>query len=107
MKRWRRRTLRYHEENERIERWLAAIEAVAPDDCALAVEIAKAQRLVKGYGDTHERGWANFSRLMARVDTLKGRREGAQIFARLQAAALADEEGAALATALTQLDAMT
>jgi len=107
MKRWRRSTLRYQEENERIERWLAEIEAVAAANYALAVEIARAQRLVKGYGDTHERGWANFSCLMARVGGLKDRRDGAQILARLQAAALADEEGAALATALAQLDAMT
>jgi indolepyruvate ferredoxin oxidoreductase beta subunit len=107
MKRWRRRTLRYQEENERVEKWLGEIEATAPVNYALAVQIARAQRLVKGYGDTHERGWANFSRLMARVDALTGRREGAEVFAQLQAAALADEEGAALAAALAQLDAMT
>jgi indolepyruvate ferredoxin oxidoreductase beta subunit len=60
LKRWRRATLRYQIENARIERWLADIEILAVAHYELAVEVARAQRLVKGYGDTHERGWRNF-----------------------------------------------
>src|SRR5262249_35662998 len=60
LRRWRRGTLRFHQENSRIEAWLARIGSLAPDNYQLAVELAKAQRLVKGYGETHERGWRNF-----------------------------------------------
>ena len=57
LKRWRRGTLRFHEENARIESWLARTETLAADNYLVAVQLAKAQRLVKGYGETHERGW--------------------------------------------------
>src|SRR5262249_17983576 len=55
LRRWRRGTLRFHEENGRIESWLARLESLAADNYLVAVELAKAQRLVKGYGETHER----------------------------------------------------
>lgn len=103
LKRWRRGTLRYREENERIEHWLRRIAALAATNYPLAVEVAKAQRLVKGYGETHERGWKNFSTLMARVDDLAAMPDAAALFARLQAAALADEEGKALARELAEI----
>lgn len=103
LKRWRRGTLRYQEENQRIEQWLGRIEALAATHYALAVEVARAQRLVKGYGDTHERGWRNFTALMGKVDELASRPDGAAVFARLHTAALADEEGKALARELAEI----
>ena len=106
LKRWRRGTLRYHEENERIEQWLQRIEALAGTNYGLAVELARAQRLVKGYGDTHERGWKNFTALVAKLDELASRADGAEVFARLQAAALADEEGNALARELAEISSV-
>jgi indolepyruvate ferredoxin oxidoreductase beta subunit len=106
LKRWRRGTLRFHEENERIEQWLLRIEGLAATNYALAVELARAQRLVKGYGDTHERGWRNFSALVDKLDELAPRPDGAAVFARLQAAALADEEGKALARELAEISSV-
>lgn len=106
LKRWRRGTLRFHEENERIEQWLERIGGLAATNYALAVELARAQRLVKGYGDTHERGWRNFSTLVAKLDELAPRPDGAAVFARLQAAALADEEGKALARELAEISSV-
>jgi indolepyruvate ferredoxin oxidoreductase beta subunit len=103
MKRWRRGTLRYHEENARIEDWLARIERLAATDYALAVELARAQRLIKGYGETHERGWRNYTRIVAQLDKLAQRKDGAAVLARLQDAALADEEGKMLAAQLAQV----
>jgi indolepyruvate ferredoxin oxidoreductase, beta subunit len=103
LKRWRRGTLRFHEENARIEQWLERIGGLAATNYALAVELARAQRLVKGYGDTHERGWRNFSALVDKLDELAPRSDGAAVFARLQAAALADEEGKALARELAEI----
>jgi len=106
LKRWRRGTLRFHEENARIEQWLGRIERVAATNYALAVELARAQRLVKGYGDTHERGWRNFSALVDKLDELAPRADGAAVFARLQTAALADEEGKALARELAEISSV-
>jgi indolepyruvate ferredoxin oxidoreductase beta subunit len=103
MKRWRRGTLRYQEENARIEQWLERIARLAIDHYALAVELARAQRLVKGYGETHERGWRNFKALVERLDALAARPDGPALFARLQEAALADEEGKTLARELAAI----
>jgi indolepyruvate ferredoxin oxidoreductase, beta subunit len=103
MKRWRRGTLRYQEENARIEDWLARIERLAARDRALAIELARAQRLIKGYGETHERGWHNYTRILEKLDKLAARSDGAAILARLQEAALADEEGKMLTAQLAMV----
>jgi indolepyruvate ferredoxin oxidoreductase, beta subunit len=103
MKRWRRGSLRYAQENARIEQWLGRIEGLAVRNYALAVELARAQRLVKGYGETHERGWRSFCALVAQLDVLATRPDGAMVLAQLQTAALADEEGAALAKELAAI----
>ncbi|HEY5102410.1 MAG TPA: indolepyruvate oxidoreductase subunit beta family protein [Steroidobacteraceae bacterium] len=103
LKRWRRGTLRYQTENARIEGWLAQIEQLSSVNPALAVEVARAQRLIKGYGDTHERGWRNFSALMNQLGQLQNMPDGAATLARLLQAALADEEGVAFARELAML----
>jgi indolepyruvate ferredoxin oxidoreductase beta subunit len=105
LRRWRRGTLRYQEENARIEDWLGRIERLSKENYALAVELARAQRLVKGYGETHERGLRNFTALVERLDSLAARADGAAVLGRLQKAALADEEGQALARELAALTA--
>jgi indolepyruvate ferredoxin oxidoreductase beta subunit len=102
-RRWRRGTLRFQEENARIEAWLGRLATLAPADYALAVELAKAQRLIKGYGETHERGWRSFCTLVEQLERLRTHADGAQRLARLQEAALADEEGTALARELAAL----
>jgi indolepyruvate ferredoxin oxidoreductase, beta subunit len=105
LKRWRRRTLRYVEENGRIEAWLGRIERLAPAHHDLAVELARAQRLIKGYGETYERGWKSFTALLSRLEALAARTDGAAVLARLHEAALADEDGKALAKELDGLPA--
>jgi len=102
-KRWRRSTLRFQEENARIEEWLRRIENLAADHYSLAVELARSQRLVKGYGETHERGWRNFKSLVAQLEFLAARSDGAVLLSRLQDAALADEEGQTLAREIAAL----
>ena len=72
----------------------------------LAVEIAECQRLVKGYGDTHERGLANFERIMQFIDRAAGRAGLAAQVRRLRSAALADEDGREFDTALEELAAV-
>jgi indolepyruvate ferredoxin oxidoreductase, beta subunit len=103
LRRWRRGTWRFRLENSRIEAWLAAIRERATTHYALAVELARAQRLIKGYGETHERGWRNFSALREQLEHLAGRADGATLLSRLQEAALADEEGVALAQEIAAL----
>ena len=73
LRRWRRGTLRYREEDARIRDWLARIDALAAVDYDLAVEVAANQRLVRGYGDTHARGLSGYARLLAAAERLAGR----------------------------------
>jgi indolepyruvate ferredoxin oxidoreductase beta subunit len=103
LRRWRRGTWRFREENARIEAWLGAIAKHAPTRYELAVELARAQRLIKGYGETHERGWRNFCALGEQLELLAARPDGAALLLRLQEAALADEEGATLAREIAAL----
>lgn len=94
LRRWRRGTLRYGDEQRAIESWLKRIVDTGRASPQLAVEVAKCQRLVKGYSETHERGARNFAKLMAAID-----RAGATIAPAtvrdLRDAALADEAGIA------------
>jgi indolepyruvate ferredoxin oxidoreductase beta subunit len=105
LRRIRRGSLRFGVETGRIADWLARVEALAARDPALALEVARCQRLVKGYGDTHARGWRNFERLMQAVDRLPPGALGAAGLRGLRDAALADEGGSALAAAIARLDA--
>jgi indolepyruvate ferredoxin oxidoreductase beta subunit len=107
LKRWRRLTLRFQEENARIEEWLGRIEQLAAEHYSLAVELARAQNLNKGYGETHERGWRNFTALVGQLEFLATRSDGAALLSRLQDAALADEEGQALACEIAALKSAT
>jgi len=95
LKRWRRGTLRFAVETQRIEQWLLQIAQAAAINPGVAVELARCQRLVKGYGDTHARGLGNFETLMAAAQ-----RAGATLapatLRELRDAALADEHGHAL-----------
>jgi indolepyruvate ferredoxin oxidoreductase, beta subunit len=102
----RRFTLRYAVEQGRIDDWLKGIGASAGASYAFALELVRCQRLLKGYSDTQERGWRNFSRIMAFAATLQPSDGNAQQLARLQAAALADEEGKALRDTFSELAAL-
>jgi indolepyruvate ferredoxin oxidoreductase beta subunit len=95
---WRRSSLRFQTENAKIEAWLGQIQHAARFDYNLAVEIAQLQRLVKGYGDTYERGWRNFSLISEMAPELS-----ASGVATLREAALADDQGTALTAAIREL----
>ena len=99
----RRSTLRYKTETAAMEKWLATVEAVAATDYDLAVEIAECQRLVKGYGETHERGTASFKRIMDTLDDLRNQPHAATRVRELREAALADEQGEALGATLKKV----
>jgi len=101
LRRFRRTSLRFAVEDARIEDWLAEIARVAAINPALAIEVAQCQRLVKGYGDTHARGWSSFTTLMA-VVARAGAGLAPATLAELRDAALADERGLALNAALAR-----
>ena len=89
-------SLRFQVEQQRIDDWLTRIEQLAPTQPALALEVARAQRLVKGYGDTHARGWQSFQRVLAKLPQLRAMPQGDKKLQALSQAALADDSGQAL-----------
>jgi len=101
LKRWRRGTLRFQQENTRIEDWLVRIARAARLNPQLATEVAHCQRLVKGYSDTHARGTRNFELLMDVVQR-GGSRLAPATLRELRDAALADERGDQLRNALAR-----
>jgi indolepyruvate ferredoxin oxidoreductase, beta subunit len=103
LKRWRRSTLRFSLENAAIEKWLAEVIRVAADSYEFAFELAQCPRLIKGYGDTHERGMRNFQAIMAELPNIESRADAPQLLAQLRDAALKDDSGRALANAIEEL----
>ena len=103
LKPWRPMSYRYREEQQLIERWLALVAEAGRRDPALAFEVAECARLIKGYGETHRRGKANF---LAIIDALVENPATTDISEQRKAirtardAALADPEGKALGTTL-------
>ena len=65
--------------------------------------MAECARLIKGYGDTHERGLKNFNAIMSAMQ--RNPQDGglARLVRTLRVAALADEDGRALAQQLSAI----
>ncbi len=103
LKRWRRASLRFKAEQERLEAWLDAIRAIAERDVALAAEVAELRNLVKGYSDTHARGLANYTAIMSVLPKLTGSGAAGEL-AKLRKLALMDDTGARLAEAIAALE---
>ncbi len=100
---------RYAQEQVQIESWLGLIAQTARQSGPLALEIAECARLIKGYGDTHARGLANYTAIEARVilPALAGHIPIAcatDAVASARAAALIDPEGESLGKCLAELD---
>lgn len=102
LKPWRRRSLRFAEEQALIERWIGAVERAAAVAPAFGLETAIAAKVLKGYGDTHRRGRASFEALMVRIvePALAASRDGAPLLRAARQAALADADGKALEQAM-------
>src|SRR5690606_12771398 len=97
------RSLRFETEQRALQTWLEAVQRCAATNYDLAVEVAACRNLVKGYGDTHERGGARFDELMRVLPELTGRADAPRQLARLRKAANADETGLALTAAIAAL----
>ncbi|MFN6976850.1 MAG: indolepyruvate oxidoreductase subunit beta family protein [Gemmobacter sp.] len=100
---WRRRTLRHAQEMAHLDGWLARALALSGKDPALAVEVIRCRRLVKGYSDTHARGLSKFDRVLDGIALVEGRPDAADWARRLREAALQDEAGKALDGALATI----
>ena len=111
LRRIRRRSFRFAEEQALIERWLSAVQTAAEHDYELALEIAECANLNKGYGETHARGRGNFLRILDEVITpalANGAAIGgaAAAVGRAREAALSDPEGDTLRDLLTELSSV-
>ena len=104
LKRLRRGMHRFREEQGRIETWLGRVGEAYAASPALAVEVAKCANLVKGYGDTHERGVRNFERTMACLAACTAASDPAGSLRALREAALADPDGGRLDDAIAALE---
>jgi indolepyruvate ferredoxin oxidoreductase beta subunit len=110
MRRLRPYGIRYKEEQAQLEAWLALIVKAAARSPDLALEIAECARLIKGYGDTHARGLANYRAIETRLiePALAGRiaaGRAADAVASARTAALVDPEGESLAKCLAEIEA--
>jgi len=99
---------RYKQEQRQIDGWLTLIREAARLSPALALEVAECARLIKGYGDTHARGLANFSAIEARVirPALAGQiplARAVDAVASARTAALVDPEGESLVRCLADI----
>ncbi len=101
LRRFRRSSLIYQIEQQHILEWLSAIEVRAAADYSLALEIARCGRLVKGYGDTRERGLGSMRGILSCLGELAPAPAGG--VAALREAALADDEGRAFRQARSKL----
>jgi indolepyruvate ferredoxin oxidoreductase beta subunit len=103
---WRRGTLRYQEEDQAIREWLELVQSAAGRDGPLALEIVHCQQLVRGYGDTRERGASSFAAICRIARHSVHSSTGASQIRVLREAALADDEGARLRQLLQDANAV-
>lgn len=103
LRRWRRSSLRFCVEQKRMLAWLENIKAVATTDYELAISLTESQRLIKGYGDTHHRGNANYETVLGALPRVRMKDRPSATMESLIRAALADESGNALKKALQAL----
>jgi indolepyruvate ferredoxin oxidoreductase, beta subunit len=99
----RPRSMRFEAEDAHLTAWLAEAVGHARTNYDLGVEVAECLNLVKGYGDTHARGRANYAAILGALPRVADRTDAAGIIRDLRQAALADDTGASLAAALERL----
>ena len=107
LKPYRRALYRHKQEQNHLCRLQDIAARYVEEDYALAIEIFKCQRLIKGYSDTLARGRSKFTYVLGALDSLKGREDAAVWIARLRTAALKDETGQELKGALQTIQSFT
>jgi indolepyruvate ferredoxin oxidoreductase beta subunit len=102
LKPWRRASLRFERETERLEEWLDTVWGAAKRDMRLAVSLARARGLLRGYGETLERGFRKYEAIREFVQGSRFSVPASSVNA-LIAAAQAEEGTGALEAALAKL----
>ena len=102
MRRWRRGTYRYAVQQKRITDWLRCIHEALGEDYDYALAVARSIEIVKGYGDTYDRGLTRYLRSIDAVRQLPSTQRAAAM-QKLHAAALADEQGRAFELTIDSL----
>lgn len=106
MRRWRRATYRYKVQQKLIGEWLESVRSALGEDYDYALSLAHCIEIVKGYGDTYQRG---LTRFRATVDTVRESASAnrAADVRRLHTAALADEQSHVFDDAVSALKQRT
>ena len=92
---------RWREEQERIDEWVGDVRRAIGIDMDLAKSVVELARLIKGYGETHQRGVQNYMRIRQglvtkALDGLGESEVGGRAIKVAVEAALADPEGKTL-----------
>jgi indolepyruvate ferredoxin oxidoreductase beta subunit len=101
----RRRGQRYAQEQALIEQWLGGVIQLTQADWAQGYEVALCGRLIKGYGNTNERGKESLLHVLKHLALeaeFASPAERAHAIAQARNAALADDGGKALDQTLQQ-----
>ncbi len=107
LKRWRRGTYRFATQTHLLDDWLGRIHAVIKDDGAdpdYALALAQCIGMVKGYGDTYERGLERYQKIVAASEKVAPEQRAATV-RRLSQAALASEDGKVFEQGLMAMEA--
>jgi len=107
LKAFRRGSLRHQREMRFLDEWLETLRRVAGIDVSLATEFARLRNLVKGYGDTCERGHAKYQAISTFMSVRLHHPLAATQLRGLIVAAQKDEDGAALRAEINRLDTMS
>ena len=108
LRRWRPRSYGYAQVQREIDPWLSDIQQACDHGLDLALEVTECSRLIKGYGETHDRGRTNFNRIRDKiiVPALSGQidaKKAVDALASARVAALADPDGNRLSSVLSAI----
>ncbi len=101
MQRFRRGTYRFHEQQALIDDWVARISEMLPRDYELGLALCELIEILRGYGDTYERGLTRYRRIMSLVDSAEGPVSAGTV-RKLLRAAQADEAGLVFESAINE-----
>lgn len=103
LRRFRRGSYRFAKQQSLISDWLERVTLALRDNYDDALSIANCIEIVKGYGDTYERGLARYSATIEFAATLAPGNRGDAV-RQLHRAALADEKGRVFSDTLSKLE---
>jgi indolepyruvate ferredoxin oxidoreductase beta subunit len=96
-------SLRYDREMHFLSQWLEIVRRAAGIDVSLAIGLARLRNIVKGYGDTWERGRLKYQAICSFASENLHNPSAAMHLRALIAAAEKDENGAALGAEIDRL----